>query len=249
MYHSVYTSVYTRIGAALLVAGGLAAPVFYVVAQSVPLTALALAAILLGTTALLLGRSLPGIPPQAAEVLLQTGLENVARLLEEIGLDTRAIYLPSRLSGGRPRALIPLDGTVPREGPLRPVADRLIVDFGPRPEDVGILVATPGTAAAEMAPPAQAGGSAELEAGLARVLVGALDVAATVDVAREDGMVRVTLTGLRLTHPDLWIYRSLGTPLASVAATYVAEGLDRPVVIQSEDRRGDRLTVWLDVRA
>jgi len=245
MHHSVYT----RIGAALLLAGGLAAPVFYVVAQSVALTALALAAILLGATALLLGRSLPGIPPQAAEVLLQTGVENVARLLEEIGLDTRAIYLPSRLSGGRPRALIPLDGTAAGHGPMRPVADRLVVEYGPRPEDVGILVTTPGTAAAGMVSPVQAATSAELEASLARVLVGVLDVAATVNVAREDGAVRVTLGGLRLTHPDLWIYRSLGTPLASVAATLVAEGLDRPVVIRSEDRRGDRLTVWLDVRA
>lgn len=243
----MHLSVYTRIGAALLLAGGLAGPVFYFVAQSVPLTALALAAILLGATSMLLGRSLPGIPPQAAEVLLQTGLENVARLLEEIGLDTKAIYLPSRLSGGRPRAMIPLDGGAPRQGPMRPVQDRLIVDFGPRPEDVGILVATPGTSVATMAPGAPGGTSAELEADLARVMVGVLDVATRVEVARENGAVRVTLDGLRLTHPDLWIYRSLGTPLASVAATLVAERLDRPVTIQSEDRRGDRMTIWLDV--
>ncbi len=243
----MHLSVYTRIGAALLLGGGLAAPVFYVVAQSVPLTALALAAILLGATSMLLARSLPGIPPQVAEVLLQTGLENVARLLEEIGLDTKAIYLPSRLSGGKPRAMIPLDGGKAWPGLIRPVQDRLIVDFGPQPEDVGILVTTPGTAVVHMAPAAPAGTSAELEAGLARVMVGVLDVATRVEVAQENGAVRVTLDGLRLSHPDMWIYRSLGTPLASVAATLVAEGLDRPVMIQSEDRRGDRMTIWLDV--
>ncbi len=240
-------SVYVRIGAALLLAGGLAAPVFYVVAQSVPLTALALAAVMLGATSLLLGRSLPRIPPQVAEVLLHTGLENVARLLEEIGLDAKAIYLPSRLGGGKPRAMIPLDGENPRPAALRPVQDRLIVDFGPRPEDVGILVATPGTAIADISPASPAGTSAELEASLARILVGTLDIATKVAVARENGGVRVTIEGLRLTHPDLWIYRSLGTPPASIAATLVAEGLDRPVTIRSEDRRGDRMSIWLDV--
>lgn len=237
-------SVYTRIGAALALAGGLTAPVFSVVARSVPLTALALAAILLGAVALLLGRSLPEVPPRAAEAFLQAGLENVARLLEELGLDARAVYLPSRLSGGKPRALIPLNGhRLPVS--IRPVQDRLIVDYGPEAEDVGLLVATPGSSVMMPASlPARTG--ADLEASLAQVLIGRLDVAEKVRVAKEDGVVRVTLDGLRVLPQDLWIYRAMGSPLASVAATVVAEGLDRPVSIRSEERRGGLMTIWLD---
>ncbi|MDR7475798.1 MAG: hypothetical protein QN175_12420 [Armatimonadota bacterium] len=239
-------SVYMHVGAALLLAGGIAAPVFYFVAQSVPLVALALAAMLLGTTSMLLSRSLPGIPPQAAEVLLQTGLENTARLLEEIGLNAKAVYLPARLSGGRPRALIPLRGDAPLPAVAGPLADRLIVDFGPQPEDVGLLVATPGTAVAELLETSPGSRSADLEAALAHAVVGMLDAAARVYVAREDGAVKVTLLGVRLNPPDLWVYRSVGTPLASVVATLVAEGLDRPVTISSEAQDGNRVTVWLE---
>lgn len=239
-------SSYTHLGSALLLAGGIAAPVFHFVAQSVPLVALGLAAMLLGVTSMLLARSLPGIPPQAAEVLLQTGLENTARLLEEIGLDTKAVYLPARLSGGRPRALIPLRGDPPRPSVSRPLVDRLIVDFGPQPEDVGILVATPGTAVADLVEGSPGGRAADLEAALAHAVVGVLDAAARVYVGREDGAVKVTLSDVRFNPPDLWIYRAVGTPLASVVATLVAEGLDRAVTINSEARDGNRMTVWLE---
>ncbi len=58
-----------RVGTALLIAVVVAAPFFNVVAGSIPLTALALSAILLGGIALLLARSLPAVVPQAAELL------------------------------------------------------------------------------------------------------------------------------------------------------------------------------------
>lgn len=243
----MHLSVYTRIGAAFLLAGGLAAPVFYVVAQSVPLTALALAVILLGVISLLLARSLPSVPPQAAELLLHAGLENVARLLEEIGLDSKAIYLPARLSGGKPRALLPLQSNPVQPEISRPLLNRLIADFGPRPEDIGILVTTPGTGVMELLETRPGATSSELEAGLARVLIGMLDLATAVQVSQQDGSVTVTMTGVRLASPDLWIYQALGTPLASLAATLVAEGLGKPVTIRSEAHSAGRATILLDV--
>ena len=170
-------SVYTRLGATLLLAGAIAAPIFFFVAASVPLTALALAVVLLGAIALLLARSLPSVPPQAAELLLHAGLENVARLLEEIGVDSKAIYLPARLSGGKPRALLPLHSNPVQPEVSRPLLNRLIADFGPHPEDIGILVTTPGTAMMELLETRPGATSSELEAGLARVLIGLLDLA------------------------------------------------------------------------
>ena len=240
-------SAYARIGAALLVAGVIAAPVFFFVADSIPLTALALSAVLLGAISLLLARSLPKVPPQAAQILLEAGLENLAGLLEELGVDAKAVYLPSRLTGGKPRALIPLHSNPVRAEITRSLPRRMIVDFGPSPQDMGILVTTPGTAGMQFLenPPGPA--SAELEAALANVLIGALDLATSVQVTQEPGLVTVSAGGVRLDHQDLWIYRSLGTPIASVAAAVVAEGLGRPVTIRSEEYDVGRLRVQLEV--
>jgi hypothetical protein len=231
----------------LLVAGAISAPVFYFVAESIPLTALALSAVLLGVIALLLGRSLPQLPPRAAQVLLETGLDNLAGLLEELGLEGKAVYLPSKLAAGRARALIPLNSNSGGPEVTREIADRLIVDYGPKPEDLGVLVTTPGTAAAGLLDSSAGGSSAELEAALSKILVGYLDVATSVQIAQEPGRVTASLGGVRFEHRDSRTSRALGTPLASIVATIVSEGLDRPITIESEERAGDRMIVRLEV--
>jgi len=241
-------SVYSKVGFALVTAGVGAAPVFYVVAASVPLTALALSAVLLGVIAVLLERSLPEIPPQAAQLLLDTGLSNLAGLLEEIGLEAQAVYLPSRIAG-KPKALIPLHANAGRPVITRALADRMIVDFGPDPEDVGLLVNTPGTTVLPLLDPPPGPSSAELEAALARVLTGLLDLAASVQVTRDQDDVTVRIGGMRWQGDALAVYRTVGTPVASIAAAVAAEGLATPVTIRGEERTGDRLLVHLEVLA
>ncbi len=240
-------SAYAQVGTALVLAGVIAAPVFFFVASSISLTALALSATLLGSISLLLARSLPTVPPQAAELILEAGHENLAELLEEIGINSKAIYLPSTLAGGKPRALIPLRADSARATITRPLLRRMIVDFGPAPEDVGILVTTPGTAVIQLLETPPGATSSELEVALARVLVGALDLATSVQVAEEPGGLSVTIAGARLDREALWIFRSLGTPIASITATLVAEGLGAPVMIRSEDRAANRLMIHLEV--
>lgn len=242
-------SSYTRIGAALLLAGALSAPVFYFVAGSIPLTALALSAMLLGLIAVLLSRSLPTLPPRAAEVLLDAGLENLAGLLEELGVDSRAVYLPAQTSGGKPRALIPLHQDSHQLQLSRQLPARMIVEFGPAPEDVGILISTPGTTVAEFLETPPGPGSADLEAALARLLIGTLDVAASVQVTRDNDEVVVRAAGVRLDHQDSRASRVLGSPVASVAATVVAEGTGRPVIVLNEELAGRTLVVRLEILA
>ena len=96
---------YIRLGLVLTLSGAVLAPVFYFVVVSVPLTALALSAIILGLVSAMLGNARPDITPEASQMMLQTGVENIAALLEELGLTTRAVYLPSPESGGRPKPL------------------------------------------------------------------------------------------------------------------------------------------------
>jgi hypothetical protein len=240
-------SAYANIGLGLLLGGVLAAPVFFFIANSVPLTALALSAVLLGTIAIFLDRSLPQIPTRAAQLLLESGLVNLSRLFEETGVSSMAIYLPSILTEGQPRALIPLSSHGQRATVSQINSQRLIVEFGPHPDDVGLLVSTPGGGALSLLDEAIGSTSAELESALTRLLVGVFDIASTVQVHQENGLVTVRVEGIRLNTGDLWVHSILGTTVASVTAAVVAEGRKAPVIIESEARIKDVVTVRLAV--
>jgi len=224
-----------------------AAPIFYFVAGSVPLTALALSAVLLGTIALFLDRSLPQVPPRAAQLLLESGLANLSGLFEETGVSAPAVYLPSTLTEGRPRALIPLSSHGLRPTVSQVNSQRLIVEFGPQPDDVGLLVSTPGGGALSLLNEPVGSTSAELESALTKLLVGAFDIASTVQVNQENGLVTVRVGGIRLSTGNLWVHKILGTPVASVAAAVVAEGRKALVVVESEAQTKDVVTVRLAV--
>jgi len=231
----------------LIVAGVIWAPVFFFVAGSIPLTALALSAILLGGIALLLARSLPPISPQAAELLMEAGLDNLAGLLEELGVDAKAIYLPSTLAAGKPQALIPLHVNSMKPEIRDSLPQRLIVEFGPHPDDLGLLVATPGTSVSRFLETAPGATSSDLEDALARVLIGALDLATSVQVAQDMNAITVNIAGVQRDSRNLWIYRSLGTPIGSIVATLAAEGVRAPVTIRSEEHTGRNARIRLDV--
>ncbi len=240
-------SVYARIGLGLLVGGVLTAPVFFFVANSVPLTALAFSAALLGTIALFLDRSLPQVSPRAAQLLLESGLANLSGLLEETGVSAPAMYLPSILTEGRPRALIPLSSHGQRPIISEINSQRLIVEFGPEPDDVGLLISTPGGGALSLLDERIGSTSAELESALTKLLVGVFDIANSVQVNQENVLVTVRVGGIRLSTNDQWVHRILGTPIASVAAAVVAEGRKAPVVVESEARTKNVVTVRLAV--
>jgi hypothetical protein len=179
--------------------------------------------------------------------LLESGLANLSSLLEETGVSAPAVYLPSILTEGQPRALIPLSSHGQRPAVSQIDSQRLIVEFGPHPDDVGLLVSTPGGGALSLLDERIGSTSAELESALTKLLVGAFDIASTVQVNQENGLVTVRVGGIRLNIGDLWVHRILGTPVASLAAAVVAEGRQAPVVVESEARTKDVVTVRLAV--
>ncbi len=237
---------YATLGATLVVGGAVFALLTWVLVQSVPLIALGISAVLVGIVAWALARSLPEVPPEASMVLLETGLENLSALLEELGLSSAALYLPSRLAGGAPRALVPMHENSTRPRIQRALPARLIVSYGPTPEDVGLLVRTAGTTVLQLVQAPPGGSSAELESALKAVLVGQLDLADAVLVYRDGERVVVEVAAPRLRQQDLWICRSLGNPLTSIVASFVAEGLDRPVMVHAEEWSPGKLRVALE---
>jgi len=99
---------------------------------------------------LALGRTIPKLPPEVCTLLLETGIDNMATIVEELGIRTKAVYLPSSLNGGRPQALIPLHPNPSLPLITEPLPHRFITRYGTNPDDVGLLLSTVGTTAVGM---------------------------------------------------------------------------------------------------
>ncbi len=181
-------------------------------------------------------------------MMLQTGIENIASLLEELGVSGKAVYLPAALANGRSAAVVPLrrnPGTFRLD---RKLSHRLIVRHGPDPKDVGVAVATPGSFCYEALQEKPGPTAAELESALSHILVGMFDMARSVSASIVDGTrVIIQVSDPRLDFGNSWFHRSLGSPVASIAATVTCEALGRPVMVASEQKLGRHGIIELEV--
>jgi hypothetical protein len=105
---NILSNPYRILGLGLCLAGTIFAPISYFIINSVPLTAVGVSAIMIGFICIALANTRPYISPEACQLILKTGMENTAALLEELGLRSKAIYLPSTMRDGNLQALIPL---------------------------------------------------------------------------------------------------------------------------------------------
>ena len=99
---------YTWTGLGLLIAGIMLSSSAYFIFQLIWLTALGICMLVLSFILTALGKAIPKLSPEVCDLLLETGIDNMATLIEELGVKTKAIYLPSSLASNRPRAFIPL---------------------------------------------------------------------------------------------------------------------------------------------
>ena len=132
---------YTWSGFSLLIAGSLLSPVAYFILHLNWLTALGISMLILSFLLLALGKTIPKLSPEVCGLLLETGIDNIATIVEELGIKTKAIYLPSSLTSGRPQALIPLHSNSSLPSLTKPLPHRLIVKYGANPDDIGLLMA------------------------------------------------------------------------------------------------------------
>jgi len=235
------------LGLALCAVGAIFAPISYFILDSVPLTAVGISAIMIGFTCIALANTRPYISPEACQLILKTGMENTAALLEELGLRSKAIYLPSGMRDGHPQAIIPLveDGDVQRVKGKIP--GRLIVRYGVNPEDMAIAVTTPGSINIDMLETKPGPTSGEIEAAVTYILTGVLDIASSVRVNLTDAQVDVEVSGSKLHYEDIWYYRCLGSPIASIVAAISSEALQKPVRIKEESYSKGKSQIILEV--
>jgi len=202
---------------------------------------------MIGFTCIALANTRPYISAEACEVILKTGMENTAALLEELGLRNKAVYLPSAMRDGHPQALIPLVDTRDIQQIRKKIPGRLIVRYGVNPDDMAIAVTTPGSINIDMLETKPGPTSREIEAAVTYILTGLLDLANSVTVNLSDAQVHVDINGPRLHYEDIWYYRCLGSPIASIVAAISSEALGKPIRIQEENYSKGKSRIILEV--
>lgn len=238
---------YKLLGISLCAAGTIFTPISYFVIASVPLAAVGLSAIIIGFTCIALANTRPPLSPEACQLMLQTGMENTAALVEELGLRNRAIYLPSKTRGGRPQALIPLAEDRQIQWVKENIPGRLIVRYGRDADDMAIAVTTPGSINIDMLETKPGPTADEIQAAATYILVGVLDIARSVNVNLADRQVGIEVNGARLGYEDIWYYRCLGSPIASILAAISSEALGKPVMIKEETFNKGKDRIVLEV--
>ncbi len=235
------------LGLGLSLGGAIFAPIAYFIVGSVALTAVGLSSIIIGVICIALANTRPYISPEACELLLKTGMENTAALLEELGLRGKAVYLPSTMRDGHAQALVPLVDSKEIKLVKGKVPGRLIVRYGTEPDDMAIAVATPGSINIDMLKDRLGPSSSEIEAAATYILTGLLDLANSVTVNMTDGQINVEISGSRLHYEDVWFYRCLGSPIASIVAAISCEALGKAVRIKEEDYSQGKSRIILEV--
>lgn len=238
---------YRVLGLGLCLAGTIFAPISYFIIGSVPLTAVGMSAIIIGFTCIALANARPYISPEACEVILKTGMENTAALLEELGIRNKAVYLPSSMRDGHPQVLIPLGEDRDIQRVKGKIPGRLIVRYGVNPDDMAIAVTTPGSINIDMLETKPGPTSEEIEAAATYILTGLLDIANSVTVNLSDTQVNVEISGPKLHYEDIWYYRCLGSPIASIVAAISSEALEKPIRIKEEDYSKGKSRIILEV--
>lgn len=229
---------------AFLMIGLTLTPLSHLLLRSTVFTALGSSLLILSAVLLALSSGFPRFPEEVGRLMLETNMRNLSRLLEELGLTSRAIYLPSRISGGLPLALIPLKNNPEPPSLQRPLSNRLIVKYGLEAGEMGLLVETPGTLAFNLFERPGEATAPALESSLSALLSNILGLVDTVRLAMEDEMVIVELSNPKMPRgEEMRARRILGSPLASTVAQLVAESLDRCIIIEEEREEGGRLIV------
>jgi hypothetical protein len=231
------------LGLGLALAGFMLSSASYIILRSIPLTALGISTIILGATSLALGKSQTLLG--ASEFLQESGSESIATLIEELGLTSKAVFLPSSLTGGKPQALIPLHTNPHPPKPQSLLPKRFIVKYGPNPEDMGLLITTPGSTIASKAISKLNPAPADLESTLSSVLTGTIDLADAAKVSTSGERIIVEVSNPRLKKKNVRIDECLGSPLASLVASIAAEALDKSVIIDRETHEKHKSTIEL----
>ncbi len=238
---------YKNLGIGLCSTGAIVVPVSYFIIDSVPLTAVGISAILIGITCFVLAYNHPSLSPEVYRLLLITGLENTAALLEGLGLSDKAVYFPSTTQNREQHALIPLTRGGNRDLMKEKILGKFLVPYGENPDDLAFSITTPGGITIDRFETIPGPTSDEIELVINHILSEILDIADSASVILLDKKVYVAVSNPKLVFEDTRYYQCMGSPVASIIAAVSSEALGRPVRILEENREKELSTITLEV--
>ncbi len=238
---------YIWTGLSLIIIGALLIPASLFLFTFTWLTALGIAVLILSFILLALGRTIPKLSPQASALLLETGIDNLATVFEELGVKSKAVYLPSSMTNGKLKVIVPLNSKNSTLKIAKALPQRLIVKYSDSTEDIGLMVTSVGNVAVRMLESKPGPSASGVESALTYLFMGVLGVAGRTEVAVREHHIRVEIHNPHIENRETWSSQSLGSPLASIAASVVAEAWNRPFVITQEERNWRKHSVELKV--
>jgi len=238
---------YLLLGSGLVTAGFTFALFAWLMTNYVPFIALGLACMIIGIVSLALNHTLKKVPFDASLLLIESSFDTINAIVEELSVTSKAMYLPRSVTDGPLRTLIPIqndafDSTLPEH-----LEQRLIVQFGKNPEDIGILLAAPGAALLEI-DKIDNYLSTELATALSSIIVGTFDLATAVDVQRDGSFIQIMIKNSTLSRGDEFSHSILGSPMASITATITAQALNQPISIDREEVQGKGHKITLQTK-
>ena len=238
---------YLILGSGLVTSGLTFALFAWLMTDYVPFIALGLACIIIGIVSLALNQTLKQVPFDTSLLLIESSFDTISAIVEEFGVTSKALYLPRSVTDGPLRTLIPIqndafDSTFPTH-----LDQRLIVQFGNNPEDIGILLAAPGATILEV-DTIETYLSTELATSLSSIIVGNFDLATGVDVQRDGSFIQITIKNSPLSRKNEFSHSVLGSPMASITATITALVLNQPILIDAEEIQGKEHKIKLETK-
>ncbi|MFC1946512.1 hypothetical protein ACFLXY_01180 [Chloroflexota bacterium] len=238
---------YKILGIGLCIAGVVFTPVSYFVIDSIPLTAIGISSIMIGMTCVVLIYTHSSLSPNVYQLMLKTGLENTAVLLEGLRLSDKTIYLPSTMGNGYQQALIPIVSGEDMDLVKEIIPDRFIVRYGQNPEDRAISVITPGSINIDRFETIPGPTADEIEVAINFILSKMLDIVDSASVILVDDKVYVAVSNPKLVFENTWYYQCMGSPIASIIAAVSSEALGKPIRISEENLEKKLSTITLEV--
>jgi len=172
---------------------------------------------------------------RSSALLLQSGTENISALVEELGLKSKAVYLPSSITGGKPQALIPLHSNPPYATLAKSYfPSGLSSNTEPTLKKWACSLQLLDQLFSETIASKPDATEADLESTLTSILSGNLNLADNAKVTIDNDIMHVEVSNPRLENKKMWIYESIGTPLASIVASALAQMLNEPIIIEED---------------
>lgn len=228
---------YVSFGASVALFGAAVSLVSYFVLFSVPFTALGVACVIIGLSAV----SLPEqpVPKRAVRSLIQGATFSIESLLEEFDVREKAVYLPPR--EGLVTAYVPLsqDGRRPTVEEAMAAPRRVVTEAG------GVPILTLFPPGAEVARAAELAEGQTVEDALRYILVEVTELCSSVRAAEGDGGFVVEMKGVKDKTEAARYSASLGTVPTSLAACALAMLTGRPVTLEREEAQGSRALAQL----